>query len=70
MSGEFDAFITMDKGIRHQQNLSTRSFGVIVLRAKTNRISDLLPLVPELRAKLEEIRPGEVREILIKDDSK
>lgn len=71
MSDGFDAFITVDKSLRHQQNLSIRPFGVIVLRAKTNRITDLLPLVPELRAVLDEIHPGEVREIgITKEDSK
>jgi len=71
MSGGFDALVTVDKSLRHQQNLSIRSFGVIVLRAKTNRITDLLPLVPELRAVLDEIRPGEVREIgITKEDLK
>ena len=70
MSDGFDAFITVDRSLRHQQNLSSRSFGVIILRAKTNRLLDLLPLVPELRAVLDEIRPGEVREIGIIDDSK
>ena len=71
MSGGFDAFVTVDKSIRYQQNLGVRSFGVIILRAKTNRISDLLPLVPELCAVLAEIRPGDVREIgTIKEDAK
>ena len=71
MSGGFEAFVTVDKSIRYQQNLSILPFGVIVLRAKTNRITDLLPLVPELCAVLDEIRPGEVREIgIIKEDSK
>jgi hypothetical protein len=71
MSGGFEALVTVDKSLRHQQNLGIRPFGVIVLRAKTNRIADLLPLVPELRAVLNEIRPGEVREIgITKEDSK
>ena len=71
MVNEFDALVTVDKSLRHQQNLSICPFGVIVLRAKTNRITDLLPLVPELRAVLDEIRPGEVREIgVTTEDSK
>jgi len=71
MTRDFDALVTVDKSLRHQQNLSIRPFGVIVLRAKTNRITDLLPLVPELRAVLDEIRPGEVREIgITKEDLK
>ncbi len=70
MSYGFDALITVDKSLSHQQTLSSRSFGVIILRAKTNRLLDLLPLVPELRAVLDAIRPGEVREIGIIEDSK
>jgi hypothetical protein len=36
---------------------------VIVLRARTNRLADLLPLVPALLKALDGIKPGEVREI-------
>jgi len=71
MTRDFDALVTVDKSLRHQQNLSIRPFGVIILRAKTNRIADLLPLVPELRVVLDEIQPGEVREIgITQEDSK
>lgn len=63
MGSRFDALVTVDKSLRHQQNIGGRSFGVIVLRAKSNRLTDLLPLVSELRVVLGEIRPGEVREI-------
>ncbi len=43
----FDVFITMDKGIRHQQRLAARAFGVIEVRARSNDIDDVLPLVPQ-----------------------
>jgi len=46
-----------------QQRLSSRPFGVILLRARTNRLADLLPLVPALLRALGEIKPGEVREV-------
>jgi hypothetical protein len=63
MAGLFDALVTVDKSLPKQQQLQNRLFGIVVLRAKTNRLADLLPLVAALRAALEELRPGEVREL-------
>ena len=63
MAGRFDVLITIDKSLPKQQRLNNRPFAVIVLRAKTNRLSDLLPLVPALRLAIEELRPGQVREL-------
>ena len=45
---EYDAFITLDQSLRFQQNLAGRAIAVIVLRAHSNRVADLTPLVPEL----------------------
>lgn len=64
MAGLFDVLLTVDKSLPKQQRIHTRPFGVIVLRTKTNRLADLLPMVPMLRAALEEVRPGEVRELV------
>jgi predicted nuclease of predicted toxin-antitoxin system len=61
MGRQFEALITTDKSLPFQQQLATRAFGVVVLRAPTNRLQDLLPLIPLLRAALPELRPGEVR---------
>jgi hypothetical protein len=47
----------------NQQNLTGRTLAVIVLRAKSNRISDLLPLVPELLRVLGTIAPGTVESV-------
>jgi hypothetical protein len=47
-------------GLPHQQNLVGLSFGVIVLRAPSNSMSDLLPLVPELLRVIGSIAPGAV----------
>ncbi|MBV9468551.1 MAG: DUF5615 family PIN-like protein [Abitibacteriaceae bacterium] len=49
---EFDAFITVDRNLPHQQNLSKFDLSIIVLRAPTNRLTDLKPLVPLLLAAL------------------
>jgi predicted nuclease of predicted toxin-antitoxin system len=63
MAGLFDALVTVDKNLPKQQRVQNRLFGIVVLRAKTNRLADLLPLVVALRAALEELCPGEVREL-------
>ncbi len=59
----FDAIVTCDRSVQWQQNMSGRSITVVVLAARTNRIADLLPLVPELLQVLQDVKPGEVREI-------
>jgi hypothetical protein len=46
---QFDVFVTVDRNLTVQQVVSF-SIAVIVLRAKTNRLADLAPLVPSLRA--------------------
>jgi predicted nuclease of predicted toxin-antitoxin system len=58
--GQFDVFLTMDKGIRYQQNLSGRSIAVLIVRAKSNDIDDILPFIPDCLAALHSIQPGEV----------
>jgi len=61
--GRFDVLITVDKSLPKQQRISTRPFAVVVLRAKTNRLIDLLPLVSALHMTLDKLRPGEVYEL-------
>ncbi|HZS91821.1 MAG TPA: hypothetical protein VFE42_30600 [Chloroflexota bacterium] len=56
----FDVFLTMDKGMRYQQRLADRSFGVIEVRAPSNDIDDVLPLVPRILKALSAIQPGEI----------
>lgn len=63
MAGRFDVLVTVDKSLPRQQRLDNRSFAVVVLRARTNRLVDLLPLVPALRRAIGELRPGQVREL-------
>jgi predicted nuclease of predicted toxin-antitoxin system len=57
---EFDALITMDQGIPHQQNLSDVDLAIVLLEAPSNRLADLTPLVEEARVALSEARPGEL----------
>jgi hypothetical protein len=63
MAGEFDVLVTVDKGIQYQQRLDDRPVALVLLRAPSNRLPDLLPLLPALLQVLSEVKPGEVREI-------
>ena len=50
----------MDRGIPHQQNLSALSFGIIIVRAASNRRADTAPLIPLVNEALRRIEPGSV----------
>jgi len=63
MNGLFDALVTVDKRLPQEQQITGRALGVVVLRAKSNRLSDLLPLVPALLAALSTLEVGAVREV-------
>jgi hypothetical protein len=58
--GEFDAFVTVDRGLEYQQGLAGLSIRIIVLRSLSNKYEALLPLVPSIRSALSRARPGEV----------
>ena len=57
---EFEAFVTVDRKLPFQQDLSRFSLAVIVLRAPSNRVTDLRGLVPQLLAALPLAKRGEV----------
>lgn len=62
-SGHTDAFITMDRKLQHQQNLAVLPFGVVLVVARSNRVQDLLPLIPDLLDALGRIRPGRLEQV-------
>jgi hypothetical protein len=57
---EFDAFVTVDRNLPFQQDLSRFSIAVIVLRSPSNRVTDLRGLIPQLLAALPVAKRGEV----------
>jgi len=58
--GHFDVFLTVDRNLAFQNEVSRFAIAVVVLHAKGNRLSDLRPLVPELLSVLEAVVPGQV----------
>ena len=57
---EFDVFITVDGRLPRQQDLTKFKIAVVLLRAQTNRLNDLRPLVPRLMHMLTEAKAGEL----------
>jgi predicted nuclease of predicted toxin-antitoxin system len=61
--GRWDVLLTSDRNIKYQQNMTGRSVSVLILRAKTNRMKDLLPLMPACAEALLSIQAGQVLEV-------
>ena len=59
--GKFDVFVTIDKNIRYQQNLSGRKIAILIIRARSSEIDDLLRELPSCIVALQSIHPGQVR---------
>lgn len=62
----FDVFLTGDKNLQHQQNLSKFSVGIVVVGGYSTKLGDLLPLVPGLREAIENVPPG--RLVIVQPD--
>ena len=58
-----EVFVTMDRNLPHQQNVSALPFGVIVLQAYSNRLVDLRPVAAELLSAILRAKPGELQRV-------
>lgn len=67
IAAQFELFITADQNLRYQRNLATAGIAVVVLIATSNRLAELLPLMPSVHEALIVIKVGEVLEIKAKD---
>lgn len=54
----YDVFLTCDASIQFQQNLKKFPLAFVILRSRSSKIEDLLPLAPGLTAALERIETG------------
>ncbi len=59
----FEVFVTTDRNLSFQQNIQSFGIAVVVMRAHTNLLTDLRPIVPALLKLLPFLKKGEVREI-------
>ena len=59
--GRFDLFVTTDKNLRFQQNLSKYGFAVLLL--PSNKVSVVVSLLPKIEAALNSITAGDFVEL-------
>ena len=62
-AAEFDVFVAVDRNLPFQQHLPKFDIAVILLRAKTNRLGDLVLLVPNLASAIPTAKKGVVTPI-------
>ena len=53
----FDVFLTLDNGVRYQQNQQTLPLAIVVVHAVSNDIDDLRPHVPDILVALATLAP-------------
>jgi hypothetical protein len=57
---QFDVFLTSDRNLSYQQNLSRYQIAVVVLEAEGTQLRQTLPLMPKVLEVLGTLRVGEV----------
>jgi predicted nuclease of predicted toxin-antitoxin system len=61
--GRWDVLLTSDRRIKYQQNMAGRNVSIMILSAKSNRLQDLLPLMPKCAELLPALRPGQIVDV-------
>lgn len=56
----FDVFLTADRNLPFQQNLSSLIIGVVVLAIGSTRLDDLRPFAARIADALQTVHPGQV----------
>ncbi len=62
-ASKFDVFITADRNLEFQQNLTKLPIAVVVMLARKNRVQDLEPLLPELSELLNHLPARTLRKV-------
>lgn len=60
LESQFEALLTVDQNLSFQQNLRASNIGVVLVLAKTNRIKELRPFVPQTLEALSHVKAGEL----------
>jgi predicted nuclease of predicted toxin-antitoxin system len=61
--GQWDVLVTNDRSIKYQQNMAGRNLAILILSARSNRMEDLLPLMPSCGQAILSIEAGQVVEV-------
>lgn len=58
--GGFEVLVTIDQGLRYEQNMSGRAIAVVLLQSPSNDIPTLTPMAGLVLLASEKIEPGTV----------
>jgi hypothetical protein len=61
--GQFDVFLTVDRNLSYQQDVGQFDIRVVVLVARSNRLADLQPLMPQVLETLKTALPRQVTKV-------
>ena len=58
LAKQFEVLLTVDQNLPFQQNVRASGIGVILVVARTNRLKELRPLVPQMLEALGKVSAG------------
>lgn len=58
-----DVFVTLDRNLEFQQNIKALPFGIVVVRAVSNRMAHLVPLVADIVEAAVKVSAGKVERV-------
>jgi len=61
--GQFDVFLTVDRNLSYQHDVGQFDIRVVVLVARSNRLADLQPLMPQVLETLKTALPRQVTKV-------
>jgi hypothetical protein len=70
VGADFDVFLTVDRKLEHQQDLSTFDIAVLVLLAKSNTVAHLRPLMPQVLELLPTAPRGRATPVSVRGDKR
>jgi predicted nuclease of predicted toxin-antitoxin system len=59
----FEVFVTLDRGVEYEQNLTGRRISVILVRATSSRLTDLIPHAERILSVVESIESGQLVQV-------
>jgi predicted nuclease of predicted toxin-antitoxin system len=57
---QFDVFLTGDRNLSFQQNVTNFQIAVVILHASSTQLHQTLPLMPKVLALLPMLQPGQI----------
>ena len=65
-AAEFDCFLTVDRNLQFQQNISALPIAVMVLHAAENDLESLRLVMPSARVALDTIKPAQLVNVTLR----